>query len=336
MKALQVIQPRSFSLVQVPNPVLDIDRRNFILVHTAWVSMCGSDIPFFCGRKPNLPYPLRSGFPIHECVGQVVQSTSETFQPGDWVLAIPEESRGLAEYFIARTDKAVLLSDELHDKSKCCLIQPLATVINGLDRLGDISGSSVAVVGLGSIGQLFIWLLKKRGAGRIIGIDPIGSRCSAAEKLGADQTFPMQSNEFIRHAEDNDLVPVSICIEAVGHQMQTINDCFEIIQKEGTVLAFGVPDQDVYSIEYETFFRKNARLVAAVAPAWQEYLKKAYDLFVEFQDELSLFITHQFSIEDAEDAFKAYADHADGIIKAVIDLSPWENKNGYKLNGENN
>ena len=33
-----------------------------------------------------------------------------------------------------------------------CLIQPLSTVMNAVDRLGDLAGRSVAVVGLGSIG----------------------------------------------------------------------------------------------------------------------------------------------------------------------------------------
>lgn len=113
MKALQVAQPGSFSLVQVPNSVLDPHKRTNILVHTKWVSMCGSDIPFFFGRKPNLSYPLRSGFPAHECVGQVIRSTSDAFRPGDWVLSMPEESRGLAEYFIAQAEKAVHLSEDL-------------------------------------------------------------------------------------------------------------------------------------------------------------------------------------------------------------------------------
>jgi threonine dehydrogenase-like Zn-dependent dehydrogenase len=294
--------------------------------------MCGSDIPFFCGRKPNLPYPLRSGFPIHECVGQVIQSTADGYKSGDWVLAIPEESRGLAEYFIARADKAVHLPGKLGDRSNCCLIQPLATVMNGVDRLGDISGASVAVVGLGSIGLLFCWLLKKRGAGRIIGIDPLSTRCQTAERLGADLTYPAHSQEYIAIAADNQLNPVEICIEAVGHQMQTINDCFEIIQQRGTVLAFGVPDQEIYSLDYETFFRKNAHLLAVVTPDWQEYLGQARELYSEYREELATLVTHSFSINDAEEAFNMYTDHEDGILKAVIDLSPWENNNGHKYN----
>lgn len=111
------------------------------------------------------------------------------------------------------------------------------------------------------------------------------------------------------------------CIEAVGHQMETLNDCFDLVQKKGTVLAFGVPDQLQYSIEFETFFRKNLHLLAVVTPDWKEYLQKSMDLFIEFRDELSPLITHRFDIGKAEKAFNLYDAHGDGIIKAIIDAS---------------
>jgi len=239
-------------------------------------------------------------------------------------VAIPEANRGLAELFIAQANKAVRIVENGEDKSDFCLIQPLSTVMNAVDRLGDIAGSTVAVIGLGSIGILFCWLLRKQGAGQIIGIDPLASRCDVADNFGADQTFPIKSDEYVRNARDSTrIIPIGVCIESVGHQMQTINDCFAIIQKHGTVLAFGVPDQPVYPIEYETFFRKNARLIAAVTPVWKEYLEKAQDLFLEHRDELTPLITHRLTVQDAEKAFKMYADHSDGICKAIIDFSHW-------------
>ena len=62
--------------------------------------------------------------------------------------------------------------------------------------------------------------------------------------------------------------------------MDTLNDCLALVRQQGTVLAFGVPDQPVYAIEYETFFRKNAHLMACVTPNWSEYLAKARDVFL--------------------------------------------------------
>ncbi len=328
MKALQVIQPRSFTPVQVPVPHLPSGGPGRILVRTAWVSMCGSDIPFFTGSKRFKPYPLAPGAPIHECVGQVVESSSKQFQAGERVVAIPEGDQGLAEFFVAQASKATRLPLDVAGWDTCCLIQPLSTVINALDRLGDVEGRSVAVVGLGSIGLFFCWLLKRRGAGRILGIDPCVHRCRLAEGLGVAKTFPMRSIEVVHATRQSPSrwEPPDICIEAVGHQMETLNDCLELVRKQGTVVAFGVPDQPVYAIEFETFFRKNAHLIAVVTPDWSEYLAKARDLYLACRAELDPLVTHRFAIQDAEEAFTLYECHDDGIIKALLDASCWETK----------
>jgi threonine dehydrogenase-like Zn-dependent dehydrogenase len=331
MKALQIIQPGSFSRIEIPELHLDEADPGKILVRSAWFSMCGSDIPFFTGRKrfkthPRFKgYPLPWGMPIHECVGQVVESTSEMFMPGEWVVAIPENDQGLSEMFVAQASKGVGLPNDLNIMSECPLIQPLSTVINAVDRLGDVKGKSVAVIGLGSIGLFFCWLLKQQGASPIVGIDPIYSRCQMAQNLGADQTFTQFSIEVVHlaGANQNLWTHPEICIEAVGHQTNTINDCFELVRERGTVLAFGVPDQPVYALEYETFFRRNLHLVAVVTPGWREYLEQSRDLFLKHRDELRPLITHNFPIRAMDDAFRMYATHEDDIIKAIIDASQW-------------
>jgi threonine dehydrogenase-like Zn-dependent dehydrogenase len=105
--------------------------------------------------------------------------------------------------------------------------------------------------------------------------------------------------------------------------MDTLNDSLELVQKQGTVLAFGVPDQFVYAIEYETFFRKNAHLLAVVTPEWSTYLAKARDVFFSFREELEPLVTHRLPIREAEKAFTLYELHTDGILKALLDMSGW-------------
>jgi L-iditol 2-dehydrogenase len=256
----------------------------------------------------------------------VIESQSNQFRPGDMVLAIPESDRGLAEYYIAQACKAIHLPDELAACDDSCLIQPLSTVLNAVNQLGEIQGKSIAVVGLGSIGLFFCWLLKKRGAGHILGIDPNLHRCRVAEKLGASKTVSLRSVEFIHASrQEPDLwQPLDICIEAVGHQTETLNDCIEMVRKQGTILSFGVPDQPVYPIEYETFFRKNALLVAVVTPDWSDYLDRAQDLFLTYHEELTWLVTHRLPIKDATNAFTLYECHEDNILKVILDASVWE------------
>jgi threonine dehydrogenase-like Zn-dependent dehydrogenase len=231
----------------------------------------------------------------------------------------------LSEFFVAQAAKAVKIPADLDDNGTSCLIQPLSTVINAVDRLGTVDGKSVAVIGLGSIGLFFCWLLKKRGASRIVGIDPLEQRCRVAERFGAIEVIPMRSLEVLHTARKNPQgwnAP-DICIDVVGHQMDTLNDCLALVRQQGTVLAFGVPDQPVYAIEYETFFRKNAHLIACVTPNWSEYLVKARDVFLAAREELESLITHRLPIREAKKAFTLYERHEDGIIKALLDMSDW-------------
>src|SRR4030042_6163084 len=321
MKALQLVQPRSFEKVDVPIPEMQNGAPEQILVKTGWVSLCGSDISFFNGNKRYISYPLFPGAPIHESVGVVVESQSKQFRPRDLVLAIPEGDQGLAEYYVAQAGKPIHLPEELASCDDSCLIQHLSTVFNAVDQLGEIQGKSVAVIGLGSIGLFFCWLLKKRGVGHILGIDPNPYRCQVAEKLGASQTTSMRSVEVV-HAfrqEPDQWQPLDICIEAVGHQTETLNDCIELIRQQVTVLAFGVPDQPVYPIEYETFFRKNALLVAVVTPDWSDYLARARDLFQTYNEELAWLVTHRLPIKDATKAFTLYERHENNILNAILD-----------------
>jgi len=326
MKALKLVQPRVFEMVDVPIPELDSDTTGRLLVKARWISLCGSDISFFNGNKRYVTYPMPTGAPVHECIGSVVESQSEHFKPGDMVLAIPERDQGLAEYYLAQVGKAIHLPAGLAECDDCCLIQPLSTVLNAVNQLGELKGQSIAVIGLGSIGLFFCWLLKKRAAGQIVGIDPNPYRCMIAEKLGANKTIAMRSVEFIhtcRQGTDR-VEPFDICIEAVGHQTETLNHCIDLVRKQGTILSFGVPDQPVYPIEYETFFRKNASLVAVVTPDWSDYLNRACELFQAYHDELAWMVTHRLPIKAAARAFTLYERHEENILKVILDASVWE------------
>ena len=325
MNALQLVRPRTFTAVPVPVPSLRSSEPGRMIIRTAWASMCGSDVAFFAGNKRLRSYPLPAGAPIHECVGQVVESACEQFRPGDWAVAMPDGDLGLAEFFVAQGTRAVGLPAELADCDACCLIQPLSTVINAVDRLGEVEGRAVAVVGLGSMGLLLCWLLQKRGAAPILGIDPVQDRCRVAERLGVTRAWPLRSIELVHASRQgaSGWEAPEICIEAVGHQMDTLNDCFELVRKRGTVVAFGVPDQAQYTIEYEIFFRKNLHLVAVVTPEWSEYLAKGRDLLLAHYPELQPLITHRFRIRDAGQAFALYESHADGVLKVSLEASGW-------------
>jgi threonine dehydrogenase-like Zn-dependent dehydrogenase len=322
MKALQLLKPRQFRTVEIARPEIGSDQ---ILVRLEQAVLCGSDIPKFTGMWRGLHYPLPPGMPIHECVGVVVESHSPRFQVGDRVVAVPSGDQGLAEYYVADAIKAIVIPEPLALSEASLLIQPLSTVVYGLDRLGDVAGRTALVVGLGPIGLLATWLLHQYGA-RVAGVDPIAWRCEAAQRLGAERTIELHSDRLVSLIDHDDTWDAAdICVETVGQQTRTINDCLYLVKRRGTVLALGVPLEPVYPFDYTRFFRQNLQLIGSVTPPDETYMIRAADLVGRHEGELAFLITHRFGMDRLAEAFILYETRArDHPLKVLIDGTDWQ------------
>src|SRR6185295_11531156 len=73
--------------------------------------------------------------------------------------------------------------DHLTDE-EASFVEPLACCVRAVDRARVESGDTVVVVGLGSIGCLFVQLLSRAGAA-VVGADPLSDRVALALTLGA-------------------------------------------------------------------------------------------------------------------------------------------------------
>jgi L-iditol 2-dehydrogenase len=328
MKALQLVKPRQFRAVDIARPETGGDQ---ILVRLEEAVLCGSDIPKFTGMWRGLQYPLPPGMPIHECVGVVVESHSPRFQAGDRVVAVPKGDQGLAEYYVADAIKAIVIPEPLVHSEVSLLIQPLSTVVYALDRLGDVGGRTAVVVGLGPIGLLATWLLRQHGA-RVIGVDPIGWRCAAARRLGAERVFDLHSERLLAAiAQGEEWEPADIVVEAVGQQTRTINDCLYLVKRCGQVLALGVPLDPVYPFDYIRFFRQNVDLIASVTPPDETFMIRAAELIAGHEKNLAFLITHRFTPDQAAEAFALYETRTgDGLLKIMIDGTKWPTARGIK------
>lgn len=323
MKALQVVKPRQFRTIDIPRPEIDSDH---ILVRWEKAVLCGSDIPKFTGLWRGLEYPLPPGMPIHECVGVVVESHSPRFQVGDRVVAVPVDRKGLAEYYVADAAKAIRIPEPLVDSEVSLLIQPLSTVVYAFDRLGDVAGCTAVVVGLGPVGLLATWLLNQYGARRVLGVDPIAWRCEAEQRLGAAQTFELHSERLLPLvAQDDAWQAPDICVEAVGQQTRTINDCLHLVKRGGRILALGVPLEPIYPFEFAHLFEENLQLIGSVIPPDESYMVRAAELIGQHEQELAFLLTHRFTPDQAAEAFALYEFRTVGQpLKVLIDGTDWQ------------
>lgn len=93
------------------------------------------------------------------------------------------------------------------------------------------------------------------------------------------------------------------------------------LRHRGTVLVFGVPDEDVYPVPFTALFRKCLVLVAGVQPEWGPWLRRAEDHLAAHPD-LAALVTDVVPVGRAQDAFEAaFGPGARG--KVLISAAEW-------------
>jgi threonine dehydrogenase-like Zn-dependent dehydrogenase len=308
MHSVQLLGPKELVSVEAAVPgALGADE---VEVRLELAGICGSDKPGFIHGVDKLgdrPF----GFPTHECVGTVVRSSGDLSLVGTRVIAIPNRDAGLSQFFHAPILRTYQLRSSLPIQT-AILAQPLATVLAALDRVGDLTGKTAAVIGLGPIGISFGYALRTMGVASLAGFDPrdrtTAPLAHAFDKIGG---APAAGEEF-------DLV-----IEAVGHNLDVVNLAIDAAAHRGTVLYFGVPDEDIYPFRFKQFFRKCLNLVANVQPHWQTYLPRAEEFLVAhpvFGD----LVTDVIPVEEAQLAFEtAFVNDETGHGKVLISVDGW-------------
>jgi L-iditol 2-dehydrogenase len=119
------------------------------------------------------------------------------------------------------------------------LIEPLACVLRGLEETSIQSGDSVAVIGLGPIGLMFVRLAKIYGA-RVLAIGRRKTQLDRAAHMGADELLLSSGAETVVR-EVRALTEgrgADISIEAVGHP-DAWDTAVKILRRGGTVNFFG-------------------------------------------------------------------------------------------------
>ena len=124
--------------------------------------------------------------------------------------------------------------------AEAALSEPLACVVRGMDALTIHPGDTVAVIGLGPIGLMFIRLCVLAGA-RVLAVGRREERKELARALGAEHVFDIDAEpdilQAVRAQTEGDRGP-DIVIEAVGRP-EAWEQAIALARKAGTVSLFG-------------------------------------------------------------------------------------------------
>ncbi|MPZ89253.1 MAG: zinc-binding dehydrogenase [Nitriliruptorales bacterium] len=317
MWAYRLEAPMRFTRHDVEVPAGESLSVGDVLLRFLAGGVCGSDVPR-CRDGAMLDGPEPFGWSLHEIVGEVVASNAD-LAPGERVVGWVADSCGLREYLATPASQLLTVNEGL-DHVRAVLLQPLACVLQALSRLPDITGARVAVIGLGPIGLLFAHALKDRGAASVVGVDVV-DRSDVAPAFGVDEAVQRTSGTWARTLG----APGSfdLVVEAVGHQVGTLEDAITVAAPGGTVLYFGNPDDTYYPIRFGTMMDKNLTLRAGrtAREDRRPALRLAEAYIARHPGLPRACVTHVLPVTETQTAFEMASRPAPGQLKIVLDAS---------------
>jgi threonine dehydrogenase-like Zn-dependent dehydrogenase len=280
--------------------------------------VCGSNLPVWEGR-PWFQYPLEPGTPGHEGWGVVdaIGAEVKDFAVGDRVALL--SAHAYAEYDFATADALVKLPPALAGKPFPG--EPLACAVNVFKRSAIEPGQNVAVVGVGFLGAAVMALASRAGA-RVVALSRRPFALQMAEACGAAATIrlddPAQGLEHARRCVTGG--GYERVIECVGSQA-ALDLASELTGNGARLVIAGYHQDGDRRVNLQQWNWRGLDVINAHERDPAQYrrgMEEAIDLVVRGQLNPWPLFTHQYPLEDIEEAFVALATRPSGFLKALV------------------
>jgi L-iditol 2-dehydrogenase len=320
MKSVQVVARGIAEFIEVEKP--DV-QPGHVLVRTSHLSLCGSDIQML-HHAADESYPFPPGTSGHEMVGVVeaVGDAGSPFSVGQRVLALAPGHRAMCEHYVAPITEVIPLPDGI-PIDVLLQAQQLGTVLYASQRLPNLVGKNVVVIGQGSAGLWFDFQLRRMGAKRLVAIDLESFRLERSIAFGATHVVNnsvADSAESIQEIFGGELADV--VIEAAG-EIDSINLAVSLVKQFGEILYFGYPRAQVIPFHFDSLFHKCCRATTIVGAACehnQESTRTAIELIASGAADAKSLITHWVDFDQAIEAYEMHRTRDDEAVKIVIEM----------------
>jgi threonine dehydrogenase-like Zn-dependent dehydrogenase len=223
---------------------------------------------------------------------------------------------GFAEYVLVPRSHVYPIASHV-GRDGGILVETLACVLNGYDRLGLQAGSSVLLVGAGTVGLLWNNLIKHSCVSELVQVDIVEERALLAKELGADQAWFVGHSDAIEgfnshYKEDFDFV-----VDCSGTP-EGILFGLQHIRAGGTFMIFGVCDADAtITISPFDMFNRELKIIAAKMPP--RTLAPAVRLIESGIIASQRIVTSTWPLEEVESCLHRFNEMRNTEVKMAID-----------------
>jgi L-iditol 2-dehydrogenase len=348
MKVAYFTALRQLKIVDEPEPGLSAD--GDVLLRIDRVGVCGSDVHYYVNGRIGdqvVRYPESLG---HECAGTVMEvgPAVEALAPGDRVAVDPALACGacdqcragrtntcrhlrfmgspgqapgaVAEYRIMPAACCYRIPDSMSLET-AALIEPLSVGLQAA-RVGEVYPAvRAAVLGAGPIGLSVLLCAKALARSTIYVADLFDERLEMARRCGADWTGNADREDVGEKIARYEPEGLDLVFECSGNPA-CINQGLKMLAPGGTLVVIGIPATaevafDLHRMRtFELSVKNVRRQLGCIGPSIR--------LLGTGQIDASGLVTHRFGLAEIRDAFELVAGYRDGVIKAMLELSPAE------------
>jgi threonine dehydrogenase-like Zn-dependent dehydrogenase len=189
----------------------------------------------------------------------------------------------------------------------------------------------VAVLGLGTIGNLAAQLFRLSGA-RVIGIDPVESRCERARAVGIEHVLNGSPEEVAQAVRELTGGGVRIAVDAVGDS-RVVQQAVALAADFGDVVLLGTPRAPVeadltellghvhrrwVTIKGAQEFRIPIKPVPEMRNSVQGNLETAFSLMQQGRLRVAPLISHRLPAEQIEKAYRGLLEDKETYTGVVL------------------
>jgi L-iditol 2-dehydrogenase len=324
MRAIQFTKRGHAEFVEAPEPEL---RPGHVLVRPLRVSLCGSDI-YSLYYNDDSTFPSLPGYSGHEMVGviEAVDAPGSGLKVGDVALTLSHDARQMAEYYLARAENVLPLPPG-KPIEELLQAQQLGTVIYGCKYITpSLIGKDVVVIGQGSVGLWFDFMMRRLGARRVIAVDIRPHRLMLPKRYGATHTVNNAEVDVVEAvAEITGGAMADLVVEAAGED-ETINLTADLVKQHGDILFFGIPHNFVIQMNYGKLFRKFPRMkcvsgTMSEAGHGHRSTNQALEWIATGVADAAPMLTHHIPFDQVIEGYEMHHTREEGCVKIVVKIS---------------
>ena len=227
--------------------------------------------------------------------------------------------------------------ENFSDEEVLFLTDIFPTGYTGIDWAGVKGGETVAVFGCGPVGLMAQKCAWMRGAKRVIGVDILDYRLSAAKRTANSETINAEKDDPVQAIRDmTDGRGADVCVDAVGMEaerklkdklaniwhvevgsIKALKAAISAVRRGGWISVLGV-----YGVPYDKFplgqiFDKGIHLSFGQAPV-QKYIDNLIRYLEGGKIKLDDVISHRLPLGEAPRGYEIFNEKKEDCVKVVL------------------